>query len=166
MKEISIQKASSNEINVVLSYLKEAALWLKSKNIDYWQNWIEPQAIYVNWIEEGFKNNEFYFAFLDKTRIGCFRLQCQDDLFWGKRDDPAGYIHSFTTSRNQANSSLGSKILEAIESYCRSKDKTHLRLDCGKHIKGLRKYYESQGFMSVGDITVHGEELILYEKPL
>lgn len=41
-----------------------------------------------------------------------------------------------------------------------------LRLDCGIDIKGLRKYYEQNGFKAVGEVTVAGEHLILYEKSL
>ena len=166
MKNITIQKSNSNDIHVVLSLLKEAALWLKSKNIDYWQNWINPQKIYVKWIKKGFENNEFYFAYMNNSIIGCFRLQWNDEMFWGKREDKAGYIHSLTTSRDKAGSGLGKRLINTIESHCHNNLKDYLRLDCGKHVKGLRNFYESIGFKDVEETIVHGEHCVLYEKTL
>ncbi len=51
-----------------------------------------------------------------------------------------------------------------IENYCRHQGKDYLWLDCGKHVAGLCRYYESCGFRSVGETTVQGESLTLYEK--
>ncbi len=53
-----------------------------------------------------------------------------------------------------------------IETMCLDNDKTRLRLDCGVHLKELRSYYESNGFMNVGQTVVHDESLVLYEKEL
>ena len=166
MEDITLQKAAPNEIDIVFSLLKEAALWLKRKNIDYWQNWINPQRIYVDWVKQGFKNHEFYFACIDNSIIGCFRLQWNDEMFWGKKEDQAGYIHSLTTSRKNAGADLGKRLIDTIEIYCRKNSKVFLRLDCGKHVKGLRKFYESIGFQDVGETIVHGEHCVLYEKAI
>ncbi len=51
-----------------------------------------------------------------------------------------------------------------IENYCRHQGKDYLWLDCGKHVAELCRYYESCGFRSVGETTVQGESLTLYEK--
>ena len=166
MEDIILKKAVPYEIDIVLSLLKDAAFWLKSKNIDYWQNWINPQRIYVDWIKQGFKNNEFYFACIDNLIIGCFRLQWNDEMFWEKREDQAGYIHSLTTSRKKAGSGLGKRLIDTIENYCRKNSKDFLRLDCGKHVKGLRNFYESLGFQYAGEKAVHGEQCVLYEKTI
>lgn len=166
MKNITLINADPNEIDIVLSLLKDAAIWLKNKKIDYWQNWIDPQKIYVDWIKQGFENNEFYFAYMDNSIIGCFRLQWKDEMFWGKRNEQAGYIHSLTTSRKQAGSGFGKRVIKTIETYCHEKSKDFLRLDCGMHVTGLKNFYESIGFKDVGETIVHGEHCVLYEKAL
>lgn len=164
MKQITFRKARPDEIDAVLLLLKEAALWLQKKKINYWQDWISPPAHFIDWIKQGFGRNEFYMVEKEGHIIGCFRLQWQDPLFWGKQENNAGYIHSFTISRNLAGQNIGRSVLDLIESRCRQNGKEFLRLDCGVDIKGLRKYYEDYGFKSVGEVTVLGERLILYEK--
>jgi ribosomal protein S18 acetylase RimI-like enzyme len=164
MDKIEFRKAKPNELNSVLLLLKEAALWLQKKGINYWQDWISPPPHFIDWIRDGFEKNEFYMVEKQVDVVGCFRLQWQDPLFWGEQENNAGYIHSFTISRNLAGQDIGKSVLNLIESYCRSNEKELLRLDCGVDIKGLRKYYEQYGFKPVGEVTVLGEQLVLYEK--
>jgi ribosomal protein S18 acetylase RimI-like enzyme len=95
-----------------------------------------------------------------------YRLQDQDELFWGRRDDKAGYIHSFTTRREHHNQGIGRRILEDIETALKAEKKEYLRLDCGRDNPGLRAYYERYGFQNAGEIRVEGETLNLYEKAL
>jgi N-acetylglutamate synthase-like GNAT family acetyltransferase len=164
MKEVEFRKARAEEIETVLLLLKEATLWLRTKGIDYWQDWIWPPAHFVEWIREGFEKNEFHMVEKDGNVIGCFRLQWQDKLFWGEQEDNAGYIHSFTISRGLAGQGIGKSVLGLIEFHCKQNGKIFLRLDCGAGIDGLRNYYEQYGFKQAGEVTVMGEQLILYEK--
>ncbi|MBN2395279.1 MAG: GNAT family N-acetyltransferase [Candidatus Atribacteria bacterium] len=166
MKKLKIRLADKSEISKAFSLLKGAAIWLKEKNIDYWQNWINPSDLYSNWIKEGFDSNQFYYVIYDSRVIAMFRLQWNDELFWGVQDDNAGYIHSFTTDRIYQGQGIGIKILQMIEDLCRQNNKQYLRLDCGVLIQGLCNYYEKFGFYSVGEIDLHGERLRLYEKRL
>jgi GNAT superfamily N-acetyltransferase len=163
---ITFRKADSNEFKKVLYFLKQAAVWLKEKDIDYWQDWISPPPLFVDWIKQGFYHKEFYMVESDEDLIGCFRLQWQDPLFWGKQEDNAGYVHSLTISRDLVGQGIGRQVLKLIEDYCKQNGKSLLRLDCGVDIAGLRKYYEQYGFKSVGEVIVEGERLTLYEKQI
>ncbi len=163
---LSIRIAKSNEFGLALELLKNAALWLKSKNIDHWQNWINPSEIYVNWIKEGFELEQFYFILNDKTTIGMFRLLWEDELFWGKQENNAGYIHSFTINREYYGLGIGTRVLKMVENICIEKNKKYLRLDCGARNNGLCKYYENYGFKPLGVIEVYNEKLQLYEKSI
>ncbi|MEM9006340.1 MAG: GNAT family N-acetyltransferase [Cyanobacteria bacterium P01_F01_bin.86] len=166
MKQLTFRKAEPDEIKTVLSYLKEAALWLRGKGIDYWQDWIDPASFFTDWIQQGFDEDQFYIVQMSGKDIGCFRLQWQDPMFWGEQDDNAGYIHSFTISRELAGKGIGAKVLELIEGLCREHNRSLLRLDCGVDVKDLRRYYESLCFQPVGEVSVKGERLTLYEKSL
>jgi GNAT superfamily N-acetyltransferase len=163
---ISIRKAGSDEAGIAFAMLKEAAVWLQQRGIDYWQNWHNPPPSHIKWILNGFDHNEFFFAEQGTEIVGCFRLQWEDPMFWGPRHDGAGYIHSFTVVRRLAGQGIGREILSLIESHCRGEGKQFLRLDCGMHVPGLRKYYENAGFGQAGEIAFAGEQLVLYEKPL
>jgi GNAT superfamily N-acetyltransferase len=166
VKQLSFRKARPDEMDMVLLLLKEAALWLREKKIDYWQQWLDPPPNFTEWIERGFDNDEFFIAEQDGNPAGCFRLQRQDPQLWGQQEDNAGYIHSFTVKRELAGQGNGYKLLKLIEAYCRDNGKTLLRLDCGTDIPGIRKYYEKYGFKWVNDTVYSGFPTTLYEKQI
>lgn len=162
--DLYFRPAQPHEIIIVLQLLKEAALWLQKKQVDHWQDWVDPPLAFVQWIQQGFQNGEFYLVYQQSELIGCFRLQWEDDTFWGRRNEPAGYLHSFTTVRRLAGQRWGERILALIEAHCQAAGKEYLRLDCRSQVTDLCRYYESNGFQKVGTTTVRGEELTLYEK--
>jgi N-acetylglutamate synthase-like GNAT family acetyltransferase len=166
MNEIVFQSAGGNDLPTILRLLKEAALWLKLKNINYWQVWINPPDKYINWIKTGFERKEFYLVKQGESTIGCFKLSMNDEVFWGKQDSPAYYIHSFTIDRKLNGQNLGIKVMQNIENKCRESGKKYLRLDCSSNVSALKQYYENFGFYAVGETIVQGEKLTLYEKEI
>lgn len=163
---MDIKQVNENELNKVLNILKDAAEWLKNKNIDYWQNWHDPPQNHINWIHNGLKKNQFYFVHENDSFLGMFRLQYQDEMFWGEKNDKSGYIHSFTTNRKLSNKEIGYKILNKIEKDLKSDGYNYIRLDCGIHLQKLCNYYINYGFKEVGKTIVGGEKLVLLEKLL
>lgn len=162
--KLMIRKAKNQEIGIAFNLLKEAAEWLKDKNINYWQNWLDPEDIHIKWIKEGFEKDQFSFVENDNNNIiGMFRLQYEDEYFWGKRDEKAGYIHSFTVIRNLSGKGIGYLILDKIKEFLKNKNINILRLDCGSDIKDLCNYYEKYGFKKVGTAEVYDDKLTLYE---
>ena len=80
LENITLRKAVPEEMPAVLEMLKQAALWLREKKIDSWQNWIDPAPHFIAWIQRGFDNNEFFIVESGNRVIGCFRLQWQDPM--------------------------------------------------------------------------------------
>ena len=120
---------------------------------------------HIAWIKQGFDNSEFHFVEDENAElIGMFRLQFEDEIFWGKRNEKAGYIHSFTTNRSLKGNQTGYSIMRLIEQSLIEMDIHLLRLDCSLDVKKLCKYYEDFGFVPQGVITVQNERLQLYEK--
>jgi N-acetylglutamate synthase-like GNAT family acetyltransferase len=166
MDEIVFTRAGGNDLAEILRLLKEAAIWLKMKDINYWKDWIDPPEKFINWIKLGFERNEFYLIKQGDSIIGCFRLSENDELFWGKQDSPAYYVHSFTIDRKLNGKQLGIRVMKDIEKLCKELNKKYLRLDCSSTIPALKQYYENFGFSAVGETMVHGEKLTLYEKEI
>jgi len=164
--KIRLRLAHPEELSTVLDFLKEAAQWLQAKGVDYWQDWHSPPQNYIDSIHNGFAKDEFYIVEYDEKIIGCFRLQWDDECFWGQQKADAGYIHSFTIARHLAGKKIGVKVLNEIERICQKNGKNLLRLDCGAEAEGLRRYYEQYGFVMVGTTTVSDKELTLYEKSI
>ncbi|HOV28043.1 MAG TPA: GNAT family N-acetyltransferase [Pseudobacteroides sp.] len=164
--KLRYRKIKMDEADEVFLLLKESAEWLKDKEIDYWQEWHSPPEPYKEWILEGIRKEELYFAFDDVNIVGMYRLQYEDEIFWGKRTDKAGYIHSLTTKREYSGKGIGTEILQDIEKELNDNGVVYLRLDCGSKVAGLRKYYEEYGFNAVGEVSLFGETLTLYEKEI
>jgi ribosomal protein S18 acetylase RimI-like enzyme len=150
----------------VLALLKSAALWLRERDIDYWQNWLEPPAHHLAWVDEGLVAGQFRIVDVEGAPAGCLRLQPDDEMFWGRRDDSAGYVHFLTVDRALAGRGLGRLILDAVAGDLEASGASFLRLDCGVGVVGLRRYYESCGFVAVSEATVDGEDHVLYERAL
>jgi hypothetical protein len=148
----------------VLGLLKCAAIWLNGRGVDYWQNWLDPPAHHVAWIDEGLSAGEFRIVESAGDCVGCLRIKRSDPLFWGVRDDSAGYVHSLTIARDPVYRGLGAVVLDEVASQLAANGASWLRLDCGAGVSGLRSYYESHGFAAVGTTTVDGEENVLYQR--
>ncbi len=163
---LNFRRAELYELTIAFSLLKDSAVWLNKKGIDYWQDWLNPPSNFKEWIKAGFDNNEFYFVEYENDIVGMYRLQYNDEVFWGKREDKSGYIHSFTTKRSLKGKGIGKEILIYIETTLKASGMDYLRLDCSSRINGLCAYYESYGFREMGTITLFGDEFKLYEKDL
>ncbi len=161
---LNFRRADISEIDIAFKLLREAAEWLEKEEIDHWQSWHKPSIKSRDWVREGFEQKQFYFVEREEEIVGTFRLQYNDQMYWGNRDDNAGYIHSFTTKRSLKGDGVGREILRYIENKLKSKSIDFLRLDCGADNKSLRNYYEDYGFKKVGETEVESEILTLYEK--
>ena len=53
--------AQSEEINKAFELFKSAAQAIAKKKIDHWQYWKNPPEEKVKWVENGFRNHEFFF---------------------------------------------------------------------------------------------------------
>lgn len=169
-KNISFQLANITELSLTLSLLKEAAVWLQSKNTQQWSFWINPPKGKIDWIKEGFENEEFYFVYQNnEILLGMFRLMYFDEQYWGERPDrfdKAAYVHSLTIKREFAGQALGALFLQKIEDKLRSEGIFKFRLDCMQSNIGLCNYYERQGFTKVGEVQMSWAMQNLYEKEL
>lgn len=155
-----------DDLPSVLQFLKNSSIWLRDREIDYWQNWHDPPKVHVNWVQDGLRLQQFYLVRQDGENIGTFRLQYEDEMFWGKRNDRAGYIHSFTVNRELSGKGWGYKILAKIEDLLKQNGYEYLRLDCSQQIEGLKNYYKKFGFKEAGSAVVGGEDLLLMEKKI
>lgn len=158
--------AQASELDIVLDLLKTAAKNLAEKNILQWQFWLNPPEDKVKWIEQGIENQEFRFVKREDELLGMFRLQREDELYWGVQDTEAVYLHSLVIKPEFSGGGLGKIILQTIENQLISDNIYLFRLDCVAHNLTLCQYYESQGFVKVGEKQMPHSLNNLYEKKL
>jgi ribosomal protein S18 acetylase RimI-like enzyme len=164
---MQFRKANQDELTTALSLLKQAAQRLKDKQINQWGFWLDPPTERINWIKEGFDNNEFYFVENNHGEvIAMFRLMEEDEMYWGHQTDLAYYIHSLVVAPGHTGQKLGERIIEEVESMATTKGIKLLRLDCNASNPALCGYYERLGFVKVGEKQMPHSLNNLYEKVL
>ena len=118
----------------------------------------------------GFKRDLIRISFILPVRgkMSSVASVCNGKMnyFGGVQAPAAGYVYSFTTARTLHGKRIGERTLAHVEEMCREHGKQFLRLDCGSHVAGLRRYYEAYGFQRVGETTVMNDQFTLYQKPL
>jgi ribosomal protein S18 acetylase RimI-like enzyme len=165
--DLKFKTSKKNELFKALNLLYLAAEMLKEKGVNQWQFWLNPNEEKVNWVREGFANNEFFFVEnAESDLIGMFRLMANDELYWGKQTVKAGYIHSLVVKKEYAGQKLGNQIMAQIEANLFKNNVFLLRLDCNSTSLGLCKYYESLGFKKIGEKQMPHSLNNLYEKNL
>ena len=159
--------ANAEHLDTILKMLKESAQFLNSKNVDQWSYWLNPPEEKVIWLKEGLVNNEFYFIHnTEGTHMGMFRLLYEDQLYWGKQKEQAGYVHSLVVKNEFKGQNLGKKIMTQIEQDLVSRKINLLRLDCVANNEELCSYYTRLGFKKVGQVKMPLSLNNLYEKQL
>ncbi|UII34556.1 GNAT family N-acetyltransferase [Fulvivirga ulvae] len=156
----------TDDKHTVLNLFKEAAEKIASMNIDHWQYWKNPPAEKVEWVEEGIRNNEFFFVKSGGELIGMVRILEEDWLYWGEQKDKALYVHSLVVKEEYGGKGVGRDVLEKVENRAKAEGCKYLRLDADSKNHKLCGYYEKQGFKKVGIKEVTLSVSNLYEKEL
>lgn len=140
---------------------------LQEKGVNQWSIWLKPDADKINWITAGFIAGEFYFVETESGDFaGMFRLMQQDNLYWGKQETAARYIHSLVVAAKYKGQHTGKLILQKIEQQVINEGIDLLRLDCIASNTRLCNYYESLGFIKKGEKQMPHSMNNLYQKKL
>lgn len=158
--EISL--ATSKESDQIISLLKDAAKWLKERQIDQWgflASGGEDEGI-----RQAIHNKETFIVKRDGEIVATFTLYHEqtewDQHVWGRLNDEAVYLHRLALSRSEIGSGLGKVVLQWMVNHLRNEGKSTLRLDCvGDNVK-LNEFYLNNGFEMVGTSDGHS----LYQK--
>ena len=114
----TVRKADLSELQVAFELLKHAAERLNAKGLKQWGYWMNPPQEKIAWVEEGFKNGEFYFILIDDQIAGMFRLLKEDELYWGVQASSARYIHSLVIKANFSGKGIGEQVILKVIEEC------------------------------------------------
>jgi GNAT superfamily N-acetyltransferase len=87
-----------------------------------------------------------------------------DPIFWPDAGTDALYVHRFAVRRSAAGAGR-TAVLWCIDE-ARRRGRSFVRLDCLEDNPGIRRYYESFGFVAVGTKMINGIGYALYEIPV
>ena len=164
---ITFKQVEIKDKSAVLNLFKKTAEKIDKMNIDHWQYWKNPPQEKIKWVEEGIKNNEFFFINdLIGKNIGMVRILNEDLLYWEKQNEKAKYVHSLVVKEEFNGKGLGTKILQEIENNAKKDNCKYLRLDADSKNPKLCKYYEKLHFKKVGIKKLSLSNYNLYEKEI
>lgn len=159
--DFEVIQVQVSEAETVIEILKDAANWLRSRDINTWDP-DEFEPIIFPGIERG----DVYLAKLNGQPVGTFILQWEDPDFWGERPDDAGYLHKVAVARSAAGQNIGTRIVKAAEKLVRAKGRPYLRLDCQRDNPKINQFYRQFGFEFRGTGRTRVVDVNLYEKYL
>ncbi|WP_026475569.1 GNAT family N-acetyltransferase [Alkaliflexus imshenetskii] len=149
----------------VLSLFKEAAEKISRMEIDHWQYWKNPPKSKVEWVEEGIRNNEFFFIKNEMDDlVGMVRILKEDLMYWGQQKEEALYVHSLVVRDAYNGNGIGRIVLEMVGEEAKRLNRKFLRLDADSRNPKLCAYYENMGFHKVGTKALSLSVNNLYEK--
>ena len=163
---MTTQKAQQSDRSTILQLCKLAAEQMKAKGIDHWQYWLDPPADKLAWVDEGLELGQYHFVYDQEALIGMYRLQYADELYWGKQEVAAGYVHALVVHPDYKGQGWGPKFIEYIAAQLQSEGIDRLRLDCNSDNHFLCRYYESLGFNRVGEVQMPYSLNARYERCL
>ena len=165
MASKSIRRATGDDVPV-LTQIRNDAHARKVMYGDYaWGK--DGHGFSENWVRNNVSQKEVYIVELEGTPVATFSLVLDEDKHWGPQEPIAGYVHGLSVRKDFNGRGLGSFMLDWCGDKISALNRRFIRLDCAVHNAKLCAYYESLGFIRVGQYAepeAGGYVWSLYEK--
>lgn len=142
------RKITKEEIPVMLHLIIERMKWMDEKGLKQWNvtkyDEVYPQSYFEERMNEG-----QVFVLVDKTteEVVCAAVLKEHDERW-ETDEPSLYLRNFASKIGE--SGVGLVFMKFAEQYAKHIGKQYFRLDSPEGNETLAKYYEKQGYSTVG----------------
>jgi ribosomal protein S18 acetylase RimI-like enzyme len=155
---LTIDQASSDELDDVLGILDEAAAWLRDQGITQWPARFTGAGDWrTSRIEHYVSSGQTWLVRAGGVPVATFSLTDTADPDyaegWPDGPDSALYIFRMAVRREWAGHDLGAKVLDWASARALAAGQTWLRLDCHRHNRRLQLYYEHRGFVRVATLV-------------
>jgi 8-oxo-dGTP pyrophosphatase MutT (NUDIX family) len=165
MASKNIRRATANDVPI-LTQIRNDAHAKKVAYCDYaWGK--DGDGFSENWVRHNVSQTEVYVVEVEGTPVATFSLVLDEDKHWGPQEPVAGYVHGLSVRKDFNGRGLGSFILDWCGDKISALDRSVIRLDCAVHNVKLCAYYESLGFIRVGqyaETEIGGYTWALYER--
>ena len=154
---MNFRKATKNDVNNILNIIDMAKEYLKSQDIDQWQNGYPNKEV----IEEDIEKNIAYVSEIDGKISGYMAIVFENDpnyseIFEGKwlSDKPYSTIHRIALDTSFRGQSLSAKMIEFAEKLTVEKGYPSMRIDTHNDNKVMQKLISKSGYIYCGIIYV------------
>lgn len=150
--ELQVRHISENELEIVISILKEAAYWLKNENKEMWtEAQLSIEALSKNYAVE-----EMFIGVINYEAAAAMILQSEDSVFWPGSNDSL-FLHKLAVRREYAKQGVSKGMIHWAIRRAKHLNKAFVRLDCAADRPKLCQFYESQGFKKVSEKVLFGK---------
>ncbi len=153
---------TSGDADAASGVLIAAALQLKARGEPLWpESSLTPQRLARHYPPDGWR-----VAWRGGTPLACLCLLDTDPLFWP--DDAPGealYLHKLAVHPAAQGQGLSALLLREAVRETGERGRPWLRLDTATARPKLRALYETFGFQDMGQRTVKGFDVTLYQFP-
>ena len=164
------RKALKNDIDRIMDIMHQAQEYLKSKDVDQWQDGYPQPEIILNDID----NEESYVAEIDGEVAGTLVIsfrgeETYDKIYEGEwlRDEAYCVVHRVAMDRKYRGKGLASGMLKYAETLCKEKNIKSIKIDTHLDNKVMRGLISKNGYKYCGIIYLNnGDKRVGYEKIL
>ncbi|WP_430246210.1 GNAT family N-acetyltransferase [Neorhizobium sp. DAR64861/K0K2] len=140
--------------------LEEARAWQRSIGSEGWNYPFDDE-----WLLPRIERGELFLGLVEHEPVAAFRILWEDRPYWGMREvGDSIYLHTFAVRRNKAGTGIGEAIIAKVANMGIERGR-EIRLDCSLSSSRLIAWYERNGFISVGTISMSGKMMNLMERP-
>ena len=160
---LPIRLAVAADMPALVALLQEAQTWMDQRSLHQWV----PGAHDPTLVEAMIQQNTLHILERDGRIIATCQLLDSLPAHWALKDESVGYISTLTVERASAGQGIGAGFLRWAERESRVKGKTWVCLDCSGKNPRLCAYYESQGYVAVGEVETYPDYIErMFEKRL
>ncbi|MFB6840940.1 GNAT family N-acetyltransferase [Streptomyces sp. NPDC056361] len=149
-----IERATADDLDVLLAFRQEAASWLTDLGTDQWQR-PYPADKLLGTIESG-----VVFMVRDGAMTAAtitLTPEAEEGLWTdGELREPSRFVNKLTVARTHAGQDLGGRLLDWASGQAFHSGAVWLRLDAWTTNKPLQDYYLRHGFEHVRTVTEGG----------
>ncbi len=155
--------ATPENAHFAAEILIEASEWAIAQGQPLWN----PEQFTQEWARGGVERGELYLGWLEAKAVGTITFQYHDKAYWPEvPEGESAFFHKLAVRRSVAGLGVSRALVAWAIEKARTEGKSYLRMDTHFERPKLRSFYESLGFQDVGEKTVGGLHLALYEMRL
>lgn len=167
---MNIRLANRNDIEFILSIIKQAQSYFKENGINQWQNNYPNEEVIKTDIE-----NEVSYVILDNEKIiGTFMSAIEEDITYNKIYDGSwinqgeyAVIHRIAVDNEYKGKGIIAFVVDFVMKRAQKENIGSIRIDTHEDNKSMRKALEKNGFKACGTIyLLDGAKRIGFEKIL
>ncbi len=163
-----LRLSNEKDLISIMEIINEGKEFLKSNNINQWQNGYPNEDVILNDIN----NNESYIIENNGEVLGTTALSFRgertyDKIYEGKWISTGDYavIHRIAVSRVKGRKNIGTEILKKSEEICLSKGINNIKIDTHENNKAMQRLLLKNNYKYCGIIyLVDGSKRIAFEK--